>query len=248
MSSNDLKDDGSFASLFEESARGGRRAKSIKTGETVEGVVVQVGRENVFVELDGKRSGYLDIGELTNDDGEVRVKVGDTVKAKVVEVDGKTQSVRLALGPPQAAVGSVVTGTVEKVENFGVFVQLDSIQGRTGRGLVPNAELGTPRGSDTRKLFPEGAKVTVRVLESPDGRLRLSIRGATDAAERKDYESFKKTQQKAAEGTAAEGEEAAAPGPKGGRRPEKKPGAKPEPRGFGTLGDLLRAHSEKKKG
>jgi len=55
--------------------------------------------------------------------------------------------------------------------------------------FMPQAELGVPRGTDLRKAFPEGTKVTAKVLETGEGRLRLSIKGAKDAEERADYEA-----------------------------------------------------------
>jgi small subunit ribosomal protein S1 len=87
------------------------------------------------------------------------------------------------------SVGAVVTGVVERIETYGIFVQLDGTKGRAGRGLVPNAELGVPRGTDLRKTFPEGTKVTAKVLETGEGRLRLSIKGAKEAEERADFEA-----------------------------------------------------------
>jgi len=91
--------------------------------------------------------------------------------------------------PVSLRVNAVVNGVVERIETFGVFVQIDGITGRSGRGLVPLAELGVPRGTDLRKAFPEGTKVTAKVLEMSEGRMRLSIRGAKDAEERADFEA-----------------------------------------------------------
>jgi small subunit ribosomal protein S1 len=82
----------------------------------------------------------------------------------------------------------VVTGVVEKHETFGLFVQIDGITGRGGRGLVPNVETGLPRGADLRKAFPEGTKVQAKVLETGDGKVRLSFRAAKDAEERAQFE------------------------------------------------------------
>jgi len=69
-----------------------------------------------------------------------------------------------------------------------VFVQLDGTKGRAGRGLVPSQELGVPRGTDLRKAFPEGTALVVKVLETGDGRLRLSLKGAKDDEERAQFE------------------------------------------------------------
>src|SRR5438477_124348 len=70
------------------------------------------------------------------------------------------------------AVGVVLTGTVDRVEPFGVFVRLGP--GQTG--LVPNAELGTARGTDHRRMFPAGSEMKVLVLALEEGgrRIRLS--------------------------------------------------------------------------
>jgi small subunit ribosomal protein S1 len=211
----DPKDDSSFASLFEASVRGEKRAAPLRPGEMAEGMVVSLGKGVVFVELDGKRQGILELGP---DDAADAYNVGATVKAKVLSVDGKTQSVRLGAAPPTATEGTVVGATVEKVEPFGVFVQVDGIPGRGGRGLIPNAELGTPRGADIRKLFPEGTKVSAKVIGTEPGRLRLSIRGAKGEAEAAEFEGFKKTREK-----------------------EKQKPA--EPRSLGTFGDLLKGRA-----
>ncbi|HSQ62493.1 MAG TPA: 30S ribosomal protein S1, partial [Polyangiaceae bacterium] len=60
-----------------------------------------------------------------------------------------------------------------------------------GRGLIPAAELGVARGTDLRRNFPEGTELTAKVLETGDGRLKLSVRGAKDAAERADFEAHR---------------------------------------------------------
>ena len=78
--------------------------------------------------------------------------------------------------PSARCVGAIVTGMVDRVETYGVFLQIEGTRGRAGRGLIPNAELGTPRGADTRKLFPAGMKLTAKVLETGEGKLRLSIK------------------------------------------------------------------------
>jgi small subunit ribosomal protein S1 len=59
--------------------------------------------------------------------------------------------------------------------------------------LIPNADLGTPRGADVRKHFTEGAKVTAKVIETGEGRLRLSIRAVRDDEERAAYEGYQHT-------------------------------------------------------
>ena len=92
---------------------------------------------------------------------------------------------------PTLGVGSVVQGTVDRVEAYGVFLQIEGTRGKAGRGLIPNAELGTARGADTRKLFPLGAKLTAKVLETGEGKLRLSLRAVKEDEERSEFEGFR---------------------------------------------------------
>jgi small subunit ribosomal protein S1 len=209
----------SFAALFEQSGATPKR-KPPKVGEIVEAVVVQVGRDAVFVEIEGKRQAFLEAIELKAPDGTTTVSVGQSMRARVLSTDGG--EIRLgALERVEAApgitlvVGQVVNAAVEKVETFGVFVQVDGTKGRAGRGLIPNAELGTPRGADVRKAFPEKTKVTAKVLEVGEGKLRMSIKGAKDDAEKKDADTYK--------------EKAAAP------------------QTLGTFGDLLKAAKKNEK-
>jgi small subunit ribosomal protein S1 len=91
---------------------------------------------------------------------------------------------------PELVPGMTVEGVVEKVEPFGVFVQLTGTKGRAGRGLVPNAELGLPRGADVRKEMPVGKHVTAKVLQTGD-KLRLSVQALRDDAERADFEGYR---------------------------------------------------------
>ena len=79
-------------------------------------------------------------------------------------------------------------GTVDRVEPFGVFVRLGP--GQTG--LVPNAELGTTRGADHRKIFPAGSEMKVLVLAIEEGgrRIRLSREKALAHEEQAETQAY----------------------------------------------------------
>jgi small subunit ribosomal protein S1 len=221
--------DGSFAALFEEASRGTRPKRRPKLGETLEVLVVQIGKEAVFVELDGRHQGFLDADDLRSPDGAIRVAVGDKLHARVVDADPE-QGIRLAptveaavaagasigigdgadSGVTKVAVGQVVQGEVTRVESYGVFLQIDGTKGRSGRGLAPVVELGLPRGADLRKAFPLGSKLKAKILEMSEGKIRLSVRALKDDEERAQFEGFREKGQGAA------------------------------PRGLGTLADLMK--------
>src|SRR4051812_44145504 len=96
----------SFASLFEsQSGRTTPTRRSFPIGEEIDVVVVQIGRDAVFVELDGKQEGFIESKDLTNKAGELAAKVGSRIRARVVETGGRTGAVRLApvyVRPPAA--------------------------------------------------------------------------------------------------------------------------------------------------
>ena len=232
------RDGESFAALFEESARKGpaRQRRSVRVGDTVSALVVQVGKDAIFVELGDHAQAYIEAEELRGPDGTVSVTVGSTVRARVVDVDAEggtrlspTAEAAVAVGAsvgvggpaePDAvkiALGQKVVGAVHRVELYGLFVQIEGTTGRAGRGLVPTVELGVPRGTDLRKAFPLGTKITTKVLDMAEGKIRLSVRALKDDEERAQFDGFR-----AAEKTA-------------------------ESPTLGTLGDLFRSSASGKK-
>src|SRR3954451_20276728 len=94
----------SFAALFE-AERAAPRRRIFGPGDELDVVVVQIGRDAVFVELDGKQEGFIESKDLSNKGGELTVKVGTRIRARVAETGGRTGAVRLApvfVRPPAA--------------------------------------------------------------------------------------------------------------------------------------------------
>ena len=185
-------------------------------GKVVSGVVARVVDFGAFVKLAPGVEGLLHVSELGS---KARaLTVGQAISVVVRQVDAKEKRISLVPAPegvgagatvnaPKLTVGAIVAGAVDRIETYGVFVQIEGTSGRAGRGLVPSAELGVPRGTDLRKTFPEGTKVRAKIVEIADGKIRLSLRAAKDDDERAEFEGFREK----------------------ARAPEK----------LGTLGDLL---------
>jgi len=200
----------SFAALFEKTNDRVPRKRAARIGETVDALVVQVGKDAVFVELDGHRQAFIEAVELRAPDGTLKVTVGSTVRARVVQVDAEegirlvpTAEAAVAVGASvevggkaeadsvKIALGQQVLGSVHRVELYGLFVQIDGTTGRAGRGLVPTMELGVPRGTDLRKAFPLGTKLKTKVVEMSEGKIRLSVRALKDDEERAQFDGFR---------------------------------------------------------
>ena len=169
-------------------------------GRVMKGTVMRSTEFGRFVRILPGVEGLLHISEIGKS---LKADEGEELTIVIKKIDRAAKKISLVPAPDGAEVGTtiagagsvsvkvnaVVTGVVERIETYGIFVQIDGTKGRSGRGLVPQAELGVPRGTDLRKTFPEGTKVTAKVLETGEGRLRLSIKGAKDAEERADYEA-----------------------------------------------------------
>ena len=200
--------------LEREAAEGAKRTlESLVPNTVVKGTVTAIRDFGAFVDLGGIE-GLIPASEVSHDRSRAitdAIHAGDVVEVLLREIKegpkpGGPPRITLSLkaltaaperpaGAPvvaakdaQPAIGAIVRGKVESIETYGVFVQIDGIAGRVGRGLVPNAELGVARGTDLRKVFPVGTPVVVKVLETGDRKLRLSIKGAKDDEERSQFE------------------------------------------------------------
>jgi len=157
----------------------------------------------VFVQLLPGVDGLLHTSEIPRHRaGAMReaVAAGAEIAVMIVSVDPAKRRVALALAPEGAAVGeqmesavavgAVLTGTVDRVEPFGVIVCLGP--GQTG--LVPSAELGTSRGADHRRMFPAGSEMKVLVLAIEEGgrRIRLSREKALAHEEQAETQAYTK--------------------------------------------------------
>ena len=78
-----------FATLFARSEAG----PTLERGQAVKGRVIQITSDHVFVDVGGKGEAWIDRAELTDDDGKLRVAVGDEVEATVV---GTGDEIRLS--------------------------------------------------------------------------------------------------------------------------------------------------------
>ena len=189
---------------------------SITPGSIVTGRVVSVRDFGAFIDIGGGVQGLLHISEMAWTrvaDAAQIVAPGQEIKVKVLRVDDE----RIALGLKQLIddpwtvaaatykVGQVLTGKVEKVEKFGVFVALAPAVS----GLVPASETGIARDMDLKKAFPAGADVEVIVLEIDLAarKMRLSCKAVADAkeaAEVRDYTEREGTAQPQSLGSLAD--------------------------------------------
>ena len=176
--------------------------EQLRERQVVNGRLVRMTDFGVFVELLPGVDGLLHVSEIPRSQQGVlkeATETHDEVTVLILSIDQEKQRIALALAPDGLApgeqaeeliltAGTVVTGTVDHVESFGVFVRLGP--GQTG--LIPNAEMGTPRGTDHRKEFLPGTEVKVAVLaiEEDGKRIRLSRTKASAHEEQAEAQAY----------------------------------------------------------
>lgn len=176
----------------------------LRERQIVSGRVARVTEFGAFVELLPGVDGLLHVSEIPRNQ-QSKVKDAATahteIPVMILSIDPNKRRISLAVAPEgmtpgeQAeastlAAGVVATGTVERVEPFGIFVRVGP--GQTG--LIPNAEMGTPRGTDHRKEFAPGTEVKVVVLavEEDGKRIRLSRSKALAHEEQAEAQAYQR--------------------------------------------------------
>ena len=221
----------SFASLMLSGSASvaDRARKRLERGQALDVTVLQVSMDFVYVDVGTAGDGKIPASELSDENGKLRVKPGDTVRASVVEartVGAVLRALQSASGKEVPKPDEVLEGKVTRVENYGVFVTTAK-----GDGLVPGRELGLAPGADLRKAFPIGKELTVVTMDVDDrGRIRFSAKEVARVQEQKNFREFTEG------GEPVEGEPAVEAAPAAGKA---KPKPKPSPRNFGSLGDVF---------
>lgn len=160
--------------------------KKLQAGDQVEGVVTNITRFGVFVDLGGVE-GLIHVSELSW--GRVRhpsdvIDCGEDLNVQVINVDRDQGRVALSLkellpDPWETVgnrfkVGDVVEGAVTNVVKFGAFVGIeDGLE-----GLIHVSELGDGNFLHPRNVLAEGEDVRVRIIniDPTERRLGLSLR------------------------------------------------------------------------
>ncbi|MCB9705553.1 MAG: S1 RNA-binding domain-containing protein [Myxococcales bacterium] len=166
--------DDDFAALFEASAprKAAQVARRIKVGEAVEGVVVAVGRDFVFVDVGAKSEARISRDQVSDREGKVTVAVGDRLRARVASAGragielvtalGRHGGVDLAAIEIAAASGAPIEGTFTKAVKGGLEVEIGGI-----RGFCPASQVDVTYVKDLEALVDQ--RVSFKVVEIRDG-------------------------------------------------------------------------------
>lgn len=167
----------------------------VYAGAKLSGTINRLEPFGAFVEVAPHVEGLVHVSEMSWEKHVKRpgdiVSVGQVVAVEVLDVDLPRRrislSMKAAAGDPWSnvteryAVGQEVTGTVENIEDFGVFVGL----GNGITALLPRSEMGLSGSATPHAMFSRDDSVTARVLsiEAARRRMSLSLKSAEDVAD-----------------------------------------------------------------
>ncbi|MCI6715851.1 MAG: 30S ribosomal protein S1 [Lachnospiraceae bacterium] len=170
--------------------------ETIKVGDTVEGTVKNVTDFGAFIDLGGC-DGLLHISEMSwgrVENPKKVFKVGDVVKVLIKEISGTKIALSLKFedanpwkdATAKYAIGTVVTGKVARMTDFGAFVELEpGIDALLHVSQISKEHIEKP--SDVMKV---GEEVTAKVVDfnEADKKISLSVK-AMFAPEPKEEEA-----------------------------------------------------------
>jgi small subunit ribosomal protein S1 len=160
------------------------RLSNLKVGDTVEGVITGVIDFGAFVNVDGIE-GLIHISEISwerVEDPRNYLKLGETVKAKIIAIDKD----RLSLSLKQMSEdpwlkevkvfkkNEVVEGKITRITPFGAFVQLSPAV----EALVHVSEMSDTEAVDPEKIFQLNEKKKFKILgiDTETRKIALSLK------------------------------------------------------------------------
>src|SRR5437763_6258722 len=173
MSESSSEED--FAAMFAQHEA--RRALEI--GQMVKGRVIQISDEHVFVDVGGKGEAWIDRAELADDEGRLKVKVGDEIEATVVATGDEIRlSHKLRQGAQArqalavaAQTGIPVEGKVAAVIKGGYEVTVGGL-----RGFCPFSQMDLRRVEATEEYVGRVLEFRVTTFSDNGRNLVLSRR------------------------------------------------------------------------
>ncbi|MBN1437490.1 MAG: 30S ribosomal protein S1 [Sedimentisphaerales bacterium] len=193
-------------------------AQKYPPGTIVEGRIRNLANYGAFIEIEEGIDGLLHVSDMSwtkkiSHPGDM-LKKGDTIKCVVLDVNREKQRVALGLKqmtedpwlraiPEKYIAGQIVHGTVTKLTNFGVFVELEPEL----EGLLHISELSDQKVDGPQDVVNVGDDLEVKILrvDLEDRKIGLSLKRAQWAAEDDVAEAARPVQRGGLEGAAGMG-------------------------------------------
>lgn len=190
----DAKQANDFASYFENSLA---RMDKLQPGQMVETEIVSIGKDCVFLQLSGKSEGVLNRAEITDKDGNLTAKEGDTIKVFFLQAKNGEMLFTTRISGDKAGQAMLenayknkipVEGVVEKEIKGGYEVKIGE-----SRAFCPYSQMGLKRTEDAASWI--GKRLTFKIQEFKEGgrNILVSNRVIEEEARQDQLEELKKS-------------------------------------------------------
>ena len=151
-----------FEDLFKEEKIA---APKLKPGDRIEAKIAEVTSEHIFLDIGGKSEGVLATAELTDEEGNITVQPGDTVKVFFLSVRSGSMVFTTSVGSSQASLneleeayqsGIPVEGRVTAEIKGGFSV---TVAGQ--RGFCPYSQMDIRRIEDPEEYIENSNKFKI---------------------------------------------------------------------------------------
>ncbi|KAF1345880.1 hypothetical protein BDV97DRAFT_359297 [Delphinella strobiligena] len=162
----------------------------LEVNDVVRGFVKAVTEKGVVVNLGPRVDSFVRISDLSDQfikEWKSAVEIDQLVKGKILAVDAALNHVQMSLKashvdknyvPPNSfgdlKMGDIVTGKVRKVEEFGVFIDVDNTQPKVS-GLCHRTQIADKKVEDVKGLYEPGDSVKAKVLHIDREKRRISF-------------------------------------------------------------------------
>ncbi|MCD8301177.1 MAG: S1 RNA-binding domain-containing protein [Clostridiales bacterium] len=158
-------------------------------------------KKGVIAMVEGIR-GFIPESKLTlGRAGDLNDWLGRTVKVQIITADKEKDSLVLSARDilrrerddakkakiAAVKVGSVITGKVESIQDYGAFIDL----GDGVSGLVHVSQISREHVRHPSDLLEAGQDVKVKVIGNKDGKIKLSMKALAEQKKREEETSFK---------------------------------------------------------
>ena len=190
------QDSDSFAALFQESES--KPIRQLKRGEKIKATVVGISNQSIFLDSGGKSEGVLDASELTNDEQEVTVAIGDVIDVYFLNAQRgeKIFTISLGSGKNSAHLEEAyrsqipVEGMVKEEIKGGFEITL----GGSIRAFCPYSQMGLRRVEDAAAEYLETKMNFLVTKYEENGRnIVVSARAILEAEREQLREELKET-------------------------------------------------------
>ncbi|HEY3277199.1 MAG TPA: S1 RNA-binding domain-containing protein [Syntrophorhabdaceae bacterium] len=180
-------------------------AEKYSSDMAVKGKIVRLAPFGAFVSLEPGIDGLIHVSKLApgkriKHPKEV-VEVGQEVEVYILEVDAQKKKISLSMEqkvekerPILPGIGEILQGRIEKIMPYGLFLHTEG----GVKGFIPNSEMGTPRGTNHSRLFPEGTnmEVVVTAVDQERGKVTFSRSGVEEKVAQDEYRQYRDTVKK----------------------------------------------------